>query len=246
MENASRAVSARTSFWLLIVLNAVFMVVTHFPIVSYFAMPLDTFVTALHELSHAVACKVTGGSISGLTIVSDGHGHGGLTWCRGGSMFFVAPAGYLGASLIGCLLLALGRNEATAKRILLGLGIVMFATVAFMSKGLFNGVDAYQTWASILAGSAIGAVLCVGGSMLSPRAAWLILLVVAGQTALNALSSMLTLVLLSTGVFASGAFTDATNMAAITYIPAAVWSVLWGAASVAMVYYTLKRCYRNG
>ena len=60
-------------------------------------------------MSHALACVFTGGWVSGLTIVEDGNGHGGLTFTHGGIPFIYSQAGYMGEAIWGCLLLSLAR-----------------------------------------------------------------------------------------------------------------------------------------
>lgn len=232
------------SFWMLIGLNALFMFITQYPLVSLITVPLNTFVTTLHELSHALACFGTGGSVNGLTIVSDGHGHGGLTLCRGGWNWLVTPAGYLGATIFGCALLLLARNQERARQTLFGLSILVgITTVVFMLPGLGHELDRTQLLLSI----GVGALICVvlyAATRLGPRAAYFVLLILAGQTALNALTSALLLVALTVGIIPYAAFSDATNMAQITGVPAAVWSLLWGGISAVAVYKTLKRVYR--
>ncbi len=83
----SRPTSHR-SFWMLIGLNALFYAIVQLPLMSYLMVPLTTFVTTLHEFGHASACFATGGGVDALTIVSDGNGHAGLTYCRGGWPLF--------------------------------------------------------------------------------------------------------------------------------------------------------------
>jgi hypothetical protein len=232
------------SFWMLIGLNALFMFITQYPLVSLITVPLNTFVTTLHELGHAVACVATLGDVKGLTIVSDGNGHGGLTFCQDGVRWLVSPAGYLGATLFGCLLLLLAKTQERARSVLFALSVIVgITTLAFMTQSLIHGVDVYQSLASIAA----GALICAGlflATKLGPRLAHLVLLILAGQTALNALSSAFLLVALTVGIIPSASFSDATNMAQITGVPAAIWSLLWGGISAVAVYQTLKRVYR--
>src|SRR5438874_2686578 len=80
----------------LIILTGLTLLLWDSPYVSWLLFPVKTFVTALHEFSHAIICLGTGGSVEGMTIVEDYHGHGGVTMCRGGNPLLYTPAGYLG------------------------------------------------------------------------------------------------------------------------------------------------------
>src|SRR5271155_703782 len=93
----------------LITLTVLSILLWHAPFVDTLLGPVRIFITTLHELSHALVCVATGGSVSGLTIVSDNAGHGGATMCSGGNPFLYIQAGYLGTALWGCLFIVLGR-----------------------------------------------------------------------------------------------------------------------------------------
>src|SRR5271163_4876737 len=93
------------SFWIIVIGS---LLLSHSPGFSWLFAPINIFTTAVHEMGHALVCLATGGQVSGLTIVGDGAGHGGLTFCQGGNPFFYTQAGYLGAAVFGCLLIILG------------------------------------------------------------------------------------------------------------------------------------------
>lgn len=239
--------SKRASLLLMIGINLVFFFITHFPVVNLLLLPLQTFTTGLHELGHATACLATGGRVAGMTIVSDGQGHGGLTWCMGGIPFIFTQAGYLGAAFFGCILIWLGREEERSKTVLMVLG-GLFALGCLVSiSPMLTHMGSYggQAWMSMVVGLGIGGALVFAGLKLSAKYAHFLLLVLAGQTALNSLTDILYLIQISAGFSYSGGFSDATNMARATAIPAAVWSVIWGAISLAMVMFTVKRAYRD-
>ncbi|MEQ9673608.1 MAG: M50 family metallopeptidase, partial [Roseovarius indicus] len=56
-------------------------------------MPLKLLVVFLHELSHAVATVLTGGSVVGMSLDPM---QGGSVTARGGWRFVILSAGYLG------------------------------------------------------------------------------------------------------------------------------------------------------
>jgi hypothetical protein len=241
----SAAPSHRASLALLIGLNVAFYALTQFPLGRILVVPLDTLVTTLHELGHAIVCLATGGSVSALTIVSDGDGHAGVTWCRGGIPFLYTQAGYLGAAFFGCVLIRLGRAQEKAKAVLKGLGALIAAASLFLiGPGLFHGADTTQALGSLAVGVGMAVVLLFLGAKLPTKVAHILLLILAGQTALNALKDTVGLIEISLGLTPyQGSFTDATNMYNLTHIPAAFWSVLWGVVSLIMLAVTLKVSY---
>lgn len=63
--------------------------------------PLRMVIVSLHESSHAIAILLTGGEISGFTMLPN---EGGSVNARGGNMILAAMSGYLGSLLIGLFL----------------------------------------------------------------------------------------------------------------------------------------------
>jgi len=242
MQENSDATRKR-SLLLLVAIALVTLFVWNLPFVGWLLYPLTTFVTTLHEVGHALACVITGGGVSGMTVVSDGHGHGGLTMCRGGIPFIYTQTGYLGTAFFGCGLLYLARSKQAAKNVLVGLGALFaVAACAFMLPTLWHEHAAQGFW-SILLAVAIASGLIYGGRKLSPAAAQLLVTFLAVVTALNALTDVLYLTMLSAGIFPSKSFSDATIMADMTGVPAVVWSLFWGGASAAMLYFTVRWTY---
>lgn len=201
--------------------------------------PITTFVTALHELSHAIACLATGGSVHGMTIVPDNAGHGGLTLCSGGMPFVYTQAGYLGTAVFGCLFIYLGRFPVMSKAVLMLMGgLVGLFSIWFMPGGIFSG-KILESLGSIVWGLLLGGTLIYAGMRLKPATANLILLFLAVQTALNSLTDVGYLIKVSTGLIPNPSFTDASTMQNMTMIPAVFWSLLWALLSCAMLAATL-------
>jgi len=65
-----------------------------------------------HEFSHAFMGILTCAKIESMQIDPD---EGGATQLRGGIHFLTLPAGYLGSSLIGAILIACGFDERASK-----------------------------------------------------------------------------------------------------------------------------------
>jgi hypothetical protein len=245
-SSSSGPASRYSSLIWLLVLSALSIALWDVPWAKGILFPVRTFVTAVHEIGHAVACLATGGAVHGMTIVSDGNGHGGLTFCSGGMPFIYTQAGYLGTALFGCVLIFLGRYPKAAKAVLILMGAaISLASVFFVSQTFGDFSRLLQAVGSFIWAAAIGGGLIWSGLKLKPALANFVLLFLAVQTSLNALTDVVIVVKLSLGMYGFGVDTssDAGSMAAMTFLPAAFWSLLWGAASVLMLAFTLWYCY---
>lgn len=67
-------------------------------------------VIAFHEFGHAITAVCTGGKVEEISL--DPH-EGGVTHMRGGKSAITLPAGYLGSSMIGALLVFCGFDEVS-------------------------------------------------------------------------------------------------------------------------------------
>jgi hypothetical protein len=233
-----------STLWTLVGLTVFSLICWDMPYVSWILSPIKILVTCVHELGHALVCLATGGTVSGLTIVPDNHGHGGLTFCRGGNPFFYSPAGYLGSAFFGCLLIAIGRAKQAARPILILMGLVIaYASIFLMPGTVFNQGEIFQGIGSVVWGVIIAAALIWSGVKLPNALAHLLVLFLAVQIALNAITDVWYLVQISTGLNPFASFSDATNMQDMTGIPALIWSLGWALLSVLMLAGTLKCCY---
>lgn len=82
------------------------------PYVRYVLWPFKMLVIAFHEFGHAFACKLTGGKVESISLDPR---EGGVTHMRGGKGAVTLPAGYLGSSLIGALLMFCGFDIVASK-----------------------------------------------------------------------------------------------------------------------------------
>ncbi|KAJ0781450.1 hypothetical protein HanPI659440_Chr06g0249431 [Helianthus annuus] len=103
-------------------------------------LPFKLVTIFLHEASHAVACKLTCGHVEGMQIFAD---EGGMTQTRGGVYWFILPAGYLGSSFWGMVLI-LASTNLIAARVAAGclaaaLIIVLFVAKNWTLRGLCIG-----------------------------------------------------------------------------------------------------------
>ncbi|MDI1489065.1 MAG: hypothetical protein OHK93_008343 [Ramalina farinacea] len=89
------------------------------PYLRYTLWPFKMLVIAFHEFSHAATACCTGGRVESISL--DPH-EGGVTHMRGGISAVTLPAGYLGSSLIGALLIFCGFDIVASKVASIALG----------------------------------------------------------------------------------------------------------------------------
>jgi len=116
--------------WQLIVITALVFLLWTTPVV----LPLKILVVFMHELSHGFAAIVTGGSVEriSLSVLQGGHA---IT--RGGNLFFIISAGYLGSLLIGMTLLVIALRTNADRAVLAIFGAVTLAVTALYIRDPF-------------------------------------------------------------------------------------------------------------
>lgn len=187
------------------------------PVILY---PFRLFTTWVHECGHALMTVMVGGQVTSITIQPDASGltrslipigrvAGGL----------VASSGYLGAAVVGCLLMAATRIERRAHVILLGVGAFMFVTLVLWMRNLF-GFGVVLAWGVVLVALARRGI---------GNAARFLLSLLAVQVALNSVYDIRVLFLIGRGQ------SDAATMARLFALPSWVWATAWMLASVAML-----------
>ena len=96
------------------------------PYVRWVLYPFKMLTIAFHEFSHAITSVFTGGKIESISLDPR---EGGVTHMRGGWGALTLPAGYLGSSLIGALLIFCGFNIVASKVASLVLGVCFLLTL---------------------------------------------------------------------------------------------------------------------
>ncbi|KAJ2458298.1 hypothetical protein GGF42_002161 [Coemansia sp. RSA 2424] len=102
------------------------LVLWRIPYLKVILLPFKLVTVALHEFSHAAAGLCTGAKISSITIDPD---EGGLTRMTGGKWCCVMPAGYLGSSFLGALMVFAGFNVLASKIVSVVIGVCLLATL---------------------------------------------------------------------------------------------------------------------
>ncbi|MCX7565218.1 M50 family metallopeptidase [Sulfitobacter sp. F26169L] len=99
--------------------------------------PLKILIVFLHELSHALAAWLTGGSVEQISISA---AQGGFAVTRGGNRFAILSAGYLGSLLIGAALLMLALRSQADRLVTGVLGGVMIVVTVLYVRDVFTAL----------------------------------------------------------------------------------------------------------
>ncbi|KAL4975214.1 peptidase M50B-like-domain-containing protein [Aspergillus desertorum] len=105
------------------------------PYLRYSLWPFKMLVIAFHEFSHAMTACCTGGRVKSISL--DPH-EGGVTHMQGGMAAITLPAGYLGSSIIGALLIFAGFNINASKVASIVLGVCFLLTLWWARRDLLT------------------------------------------------------------------------------------------------------------
>ena len=207
-------------FWVAIAVSLIASLTPWGPTLLY---PFKLFTTWVHESSHALMTLLVGGRVTAVTIEPNTSGltHGLVPASRI-ARGLVASAGYLGAALVGCLLMAATRVERRARTILYGVGAFMLLTVVVWMRNVF-GVVVVLAW---------GLALVTMARRRMANALRFLLSLLAVQVALNSVYDIRVLFLVNGP-------SDAATMARLFLLPAWFWAATWMLMSVAMLGWTL-------
>jgi len=191
--------------------------------------PLKLLVVLMHESGHALATLLLGGTVDAIRVSPD---QGGLTLSRIPPSVLrevvIASAGYVGSAVAACVLLYVAARAREGRWPLIALASWCALTALLYVRDLFT--------LAFTAGSAIAlAVLARFGAPWLRRA---VLLFLAAFSACYALYDIRDDLLHLRSWSGS---TDADALARLTFIPAIVWGLAWGALSLALLGLTLRR-----
>lgn len=204
--------------WQLILITGVLFLFWNTAIV----VPLKILVVYLHELSHALAAILTGGSVVEISLSPYQGGHA-IT--RGGSRFLTLTAGYLGSLLLGLSLMLIALRTEADRLVLGGLGAFTLVVTALYIRDWFALAFCLGTGIAMLAAA----------RYLSVEINDLILRVIG-------LSSILYVPydIFDDTIRRSGIRSDAYMLADEFGGPTIFWGALWLVASLAIIYYCLR------
>jgi hypothetical protein len=181
--------------------------------------PLKISVVLFHELSHAIAAWITGGTVIEIGLFAN---QGGSTRTAGGWPVVILNAGYVGSLLWGIGLLLLSKVPKRAKLTAYFLSLML----VFVAIGFVRPVISFGFGFALL--SAFG---------LWSLARFLPADVTSGLIRGLGIFSVLYAVFdIRDDMFGDAGVTDASMLAAATHIPAAVWGVGWLGLSILLVF----------
>ena len=208
-------------FWVAV---AVSLVVSLTPWAQFLLYPFRLFTTWVHECGHALMTVLVGGRVTSITIQPDTSGlTRSLVPVGRVARGLVASSGYLGAAVVGCLLMAATRVEKWAHIILLSIGAFMLLTLVLWMRNPF-GFGVVLAW---------GVALIILARRGIANARRFLLSLLAVQVALNSVYDIRILFLIDRGQ------SDAATMARLFLLPSWVWATSWMLVSVAMLGATL-------
>ncbi|WP_424833378.1 M50 family metallopeptidase [Ruegeria sp.] len=204
--------------WQLIAIVAVVFVFWNTSLV----LPLKILVVFLHELSHALAIVLTGGSVESFSVSPQ---QGGLVIGRGGNRFISLTAGYLGSLVLGMGLLIIALRTNADRAVLGSFGGVMLLVTLLYIRDPFA--------MAFCAG--VGAVMLVTAWYLSRNLCDLILRAIG-------LTSMIYVPydIFDDTIRRSGIRSDAYMLAEEFGGTTMMWGGLWLILSLVMIYYCLR------
>jgi len=178
--------------------------------------PLKVLVVFFHEMSHALAALVTGGSVDRIEVVEQ---LGGVTWTRGGNRFLVLTAGYLGSLTWGGMLLMYTARTRWDKAGAIALGSILIGVSLWLVRPVGSFGFGF--------GLATGLALVASGVWLSVDINELVLRLVGLSSCLYALYDIKDDILDRPEVRS-----DARMLAEYTGVPTLVWGVVWAAVAL--------------
>jgi len=186
--------------------------------------PFKLFTTWVHECGHALVTLMVGGTVSSIVIEPDTSGVT-RSLLPAGRMArgLVASSGYLGASVVGCLLMAATRVEKWARAVVWTVGALMLLTLVVWMRNLF-GFVVVLAW---------GAGLVALARKAGGEASRFVLSLLAIQVALDSVYDIRVL------FHVDGGHSDAETMATLFLLPAWLWASAWMLVSVGMLAWTL-------
>ncbi len=94
--------------------------------------PIKIFVVLLHEVSHAIAAIVSGGSVEKIILDLD---LAGSTITKGGNQILIAMSGYIGSLILGSLIFISANSKNLSKWITTILAVLIFLIAVNLVQG---------------------------------------------------------------------------------------------------------------
>jgi hypothetical protein len=203
---------------LLILVSAIlyWVLANYIPYGLYIILPINLFVTFLHEFGHAFFTLITGGYVHEVMIQPNGAGYAVTS---GGFTPLILMGGYIGSAIFGNLLLYIGLNKPKTSIFTLYvlIGILLFTAIfwfsSFFTTILLMLFSAAAIWLSKRSKSFVADLLIIIGT-----------------------SSIIYIIT----DYNVGPSSDIAKFSTIIpLLPQAVWALLWLSIVIYMTYKTL-------
>ncbi|MDA0329236.1 MAG: M50 family metallopeptidase [Gemmatimonadetes bacterium] len=191
--------------------------------------PLKIFVVLLHEVSHAIAVVISGGTVDRITL--DPY-QGGATYFSSGNALLALSAGYLGSLAWGGLMFSASRARWVRPDWVNGLiGVTVILLTVFVIRSAFGFVF----------GVVFGLTMIVASRKIGATMNRRLLLTLGLTSALYAILDIKSDVLDRPELHS-----DAYMLAEVTGIgTATVWGIVWISIALVFTGWLLHRAYRD-
>jgi len=202
--------------------------------------PFKLLATWLHEMSHGLVMILTGNGLDRVLIYRDTSGLAHASDQAGPTaLAFIAPAGYMGTSLWGALLLVITHNARSARAALLVLAGLLAITAVFVIDTPDG--DSFGLWAIVV----MAIVVMVIAIVLPARWRIAVAHFIAAQSCINAVLDIRVLFRPEQIVNGIPTESDAHTMARATFGTVDhwalwLWAAIWLAWSLAVLYVALR------
>jgi len=102
------------------------LILWNLPFLKVLIYPFKLITVALHEFGHAAVGCCTGAKIEGIKVDPE---EGGATTMRGGNPYCTLPAGYLGSSFFGAIMVFAGFDTLASKIVSVFIGVCLLITM---------------------------------------------------------------------------------------------------------------------
>jgi hypothetical protein len=228
-------IDARQSQRALVIALLASLILWNWPFDGIALYPFKLLATWLHEMSHGLVMLLTGAGFDEMEIFRDTSG---LAYAdhsmQAPGRAAIAAAGYMGTPIFGALFLVYGHRKGGPRRVLAALGCVMALSVLLFVRNTFGIVVV-----SIGAGIFITMAMFASENIAAYAVSFL-----AAQSCVNAVLDIR--VLFRENLVVNGEVmgaSDAHNMADATFGNAWMWSAIWLAWSLAVLFVALRWLY---
>lgn len=192
---------------------------------SEIVYPVKLFVVLIHEINHAIAAVLTGGTVKSIKLSMDLSGY---TITKGGNLIAIAAAGYLGSIVTGALLFLSSEN----KKLRLWLSSILAVIILILSVNLIEG--GIQTFFGLL----VSLILFLISRILNENINYYFFRVLGVISCFYVIADIKQ-DLLTTSLRE----TDTQVLEYLTGIPALLFGFIWFLIAIGVVFFVLKKSY---